>query len=179
MTDPNITLKWLSRPCRDRIPGSISRCDRDILRDIVVRNDRGKQFHQLLLSELKYLFHFLLNKNRIQRSAQRIKPKCIADDICHLNSIICFFEVMLVMPEFVRTKPLLIDKIKRLFNVSDFCYPRVWYSKHRMNFVSDYHSGIHFIRKLAGDFKVEPLRSYYRKVIRIGEKLPRFSYSNG
>ena len=76
--------------------------------------------------------------------------------IGHLNAFRNGFEMMLMMPKTKRTRPHLIHKAIRIFNMRDFSYPGGWKTKNCFKPISDDHPWIHLIRNFIGNFEIKP-----------------------
>ncbi len=97
------------------------------------------------------------------------------DQIGHFNPAIDLPEMMLVMPEIIRTEPLLIHKIRFVFHVGDLRHPEHRYAKQGLHFIGHHLARIHFLtEKVVGELQVQVIRRHHRQVLGMREKIPGF-----
>ena len=61
----------------------------------------------------------------------------VVQDVVHLDATLHFLEMMLVMPQGIRPKPLLVDEVRPVLTMGDFCDPCHGDVQQRTNAVPD------------------------------------------
>ena len=98
----------------------------------------------------------------------------IVDDIGHLNALAHFTEMVLVVPEPIWSKTLLVHEVVRRGNMGYLRHPAHGETGKRLDPVFDDEAGVHARWRFRADVETEPVGGYRAQVSGVAEKGPCF-----
>src|SRR5512143_2823581 len=108
-----------------------------------------------------------------EHPTDRAERNGVVDEVLHFDAPFHLPEVVLVVPEPVRSEPLLVDEQRRLPHVGDLRDPPHRDPRDRADAVRDDHAGVHLPRRVRRHLETERGRRDPRQVPRVREEPPR------
>src|SRR5699024_11652083 len=102
---------------------------------------------QCFLPEIEYFREPTLHHQVMGDSSNEREGQDVIHRVDYLDPAFDITEVVLVMPEFERTEPLLINKVFSFFHMCDLCNPLDGEFWERFDIVLDDHTSIHAWRR--------------------------------